>query len=57
MILDEATASLDKQNEMEIIDDLKEILQGRTCIIISHNPQNFEKIIDHQIDLEEVVNN
>lgn len=36
VIMDEATASLDRKNEELILENQKEILQGRTCLVVSH---------------------
>ena len=36
VIMDEATASLDAENEALILENLDEILQGRTCMVVSH---------------------
>lgn len=36
IIMDEATASLDRKNEELILENQNEILQGRTCLVVSH---------------------
>ena len=36
VIMDEATSSLDVENEALILENLDEILQGRTCLVVSH---------------------
>lgn len=38
LILDEATASLDVENEREIMENLKKSTLNRTCLIITHRP-------------------
>jgi ABC-type multidrug transport system fused ATPase/permease subunit len=42
IILDEATASLDTENEVYIIDSLKKIAKDRTIIIIAHRLQSIQ---------------
>ena len=47
MILDEATNSLDKENENKIIEEILENTNNKTIIMISHrhsNIKNFDKI-------------
>ncbi len=39
IILDEATSALDAKNERQILENWNEILNGRTCITISHRFQ------------------
>lgn len=34
--MDEATASLDRKNEELILENQDAILQGRTCLVVSH---------------------
>lgn len=36
LIMDEATSALDAESERAIIDNMKQILQGRTAIVIAH---------------------
>ena len=38
LILDESTAALDAENESRIGTDLRELMQGRTTLTISHQP-------------------
>jgi len=39
LILDEATASLDSRRETNVIPTILELMQGRTTLMITHNPQ------------------
>lgn len=50
LILDEATANLDSQNESDIIDNLSKIKNNLTMIIISHK-NSFERIATTVINL------
>ena len=50
LILDEATNSLDQENEMNIFINLKQIKQKLTIIIISHS-RNTLKICDNILNL------
>jgi len=52
MIFDEATNSLDNQNEKKIIENLKSYSKNSSIIIISHNLDNL-KICDHIYKLNE----
>tara|TARA_B100000767_G_scaffold274894_1_gene309462 strand:- start:437 stop:2173 length:1737 start_codon:yes stop_codon:yes gene_type:complete len=52
MIFDEATNSLDNQNEKKIIENLKSYSKNSSIIIISHNLDNL-KICDHIYKLDE----
>ena len=52
MIFDEATNSLDNQNEKKIIENLKLYSKNSSIIIISHNLDNL-KICDHIYKLNE----
>lgn len=52
MIFDEATNSLDNQNEKQIIENLKSYSKNSSIIIISHNLDNL-KICDHVYKLDE----
>ena len=52
MIFDEATNSLDKQNEKQIIENIKSYSKNCSIIIISHNLDNL-KICDHIYKLNE----
>ncbi len=36
LILDEATSALDAQAEVNILDNMKRVTEGRTCIVIAH---------------------
>jgi len=47
LILDEATASLDRELEAKIIPTILELMRGRTTLMITHNP----KLLEHA-DLE-----
>ena len=47
MLLDEATASLDKNSELEVQKSLEKLAENRTCISIAHRLstiENFDKI-------------
>mgnify|MGYP005990314589 CR=1 FL=1 len=50
LILDEATNSLDQENEMNIFNNLKQLKQKLTIIVISHS-SNTLKICDNILDL------
>ena len=43
VILDEATAALDKETEARVHQALQQFLQGRTTLIIAHHPQAIEQ--------------
>ncbi len=51
LILDEATANLDGKSSKEIQESLKALMQGRTTIMIAHNPSLVMKA-DHIIVME-----
>ncbi|KAL8434307.1 hypothetical protein ACSSS7_003251 [Eimeria intestinalis] len=46
LLLDEATSSLDAATENQVLLNLKQTLQGETCLFISHRPGTLE-ICDH----------
>jgi ABC-type bacteriocin/lantibiotic exporter with double-glycine peptidase domain len=54
VILDEGTANLDPENEKAIIQDLKQICKGRTCILVTHKIDNYLPIIDLVINLDDL---
>ena len=43
LILDESTSALDLSTEQEIINDIHNIMQGKTIIIVSHRKNTLEK--------------
>jgi ATP-binding cassette, subfamily B, bacterial PglK len=43
LILDESTSALDLSTEKEIINDIHNIMQGKTIIIVSHRKNTLEK--------------
>jgi len=43
LILDEPASSLDADSEYEIFSDLGRIIEGRTCIFISHRLANVRE--------------
>ncbi len=52
LILDEASANLDKKTEKEVIDSLKELMKNRTTIVIAHDYSAIENadniiVLDH----------
>lgn len=51
LILDEATANLDAESAHAIISGLKELMRGRTTIMVAHN-EDFLKTANHIIDLK-----
>jgi len=52
LILDEATASLDRELEAKIIPTILELMRGRTTLMITHNPQLLEHA-DLEVELSE----
>ena len=50
-IFDEATSALDKNNEKNLLDEIKILKRDKTIIMISHNPDVF-KICDKTYKLE-----
>jgi ABC-type multidrug transport system, ATPase and permease components len=52
ILLDEATASLDPENEVEVQKAISELITGRTVIVIAHRLKTI-KNADHIIVLEE----
>lgn len=54
LILDEATANVDKESEEKIFHNLKELFRNSTCIVISHKLGLIEKYIDDKIDFEKL---
>lgn len=43
VLLDEISASLDVENEMEIQESINRLIEGKTIIIISHRLKSIEK--------------
>ena len=43
MIFDEATSALDTQSESNILDNMKDILHGRTAVVIAHRLSTIMK--------------
>ena len=52
LILDEGTANLDSESEKAIVQDLKILCKGRTCIIVTHKIQNFIGFVDQIIEIK-----
>jgi len=52
LILDEATANIDKESEYTIFRNLKDICKNSTCIVITHKLGLIEEFIDDKIDFE-----
>ena len=50
-ILDEPSASLDPQKEFELLDTLKNVLQGKTAVLISHRIA-FARLADRIVFME-----
>ncbi|WP_445115705.1 ATP-binding cassette domain-containing protein [Acinetobacter sp. WZC-1] len=50
MIFDEPTTGLDSQAAMTVISSLQNAAQGKTCVVISHDPR-VREIADHIITL------
>ena len=40
-IFDEATSALDKENEKNLLNEIKNYRQNKTILLISHNPEVF----------------
>ena len=54
LILDESTSSLDHESEKAIIEELKNICKGRTCIIVTHKLENFKDLIHRCVNIKEI---
>lgn len=51
LVLDEATSSLDVENESEVIEALERVRCGRTTLVISHRPESWAAIADKTFHL------
>ena len=54
LILDESTSSLDAESEKSIIEGLKTVCKGRTCLIVTHKIENYLPIITDHINLQNI---
>jgi len=52
VFLDEATSALDSATEQNIIDELDTFLKGKTCFLITHRPQSFDRLLHEEIVLK-----
>lgn len=52
LILDEATSAVDQQTEMAVHDALRQLMEGRTTIIIAHHASAFVGHVDRIFSLE-----
>ncbi|MBE6982344.1 MAG: ABC transporter ATP-binding protein [Ruminococcaceae bacterium] len=60
LLMDEATSALDMQTERKVLENIRKVQKGRTCIITTHRPSVLEishqvyRIQDDQIKREEI---
>lgn len=50
LLLDEATSSLDRESEISVLRGLKELMKGKTTMVVSHSPERLLDI-DHVVHL------
>jgi len=55
LLMDEATSALDKVSERMVTDHLKDFLQGRTVFIITHNHDNYDRLLDETHHLKDLI--
>jgi subfamily B ATP-binding cassette protein MsbA len=52
LVLDEATASVDEQHEAQVVANIRQFMQGKTTLIITHRPELLQHA-DRVIELRE----